>query len=49
MEPDINEILSALAKHIGDLTVRLMLAEARVAAFERAEVDRLAEQEADHD
>ena len=45
MEPDLNAVLASLAKHVGDLTVRLTLAEARVAAYERAEVDRAAAKE----
>ena len=47
MEPDINEVLATLAKHVGDLTVRLALAESRAAAFERAAVEQMAEQESD--
>ena len=49
MEPNLNEVLSALAKHVGDLTVRLTLAEAQVAAFERAQIDQMAEQESADD
>lgn len=45
-EVDAEVVLRRLATHVGDLTVRLAVAEAQVAAYERAEVDRLAVQEA---
>jgi hypothetical protein len=36
VETDVNEVLSRLSRQIGELAVRLALAEARVAAYERA-------------
>lgn len=45
METDATEVLSNLARQVADLSVRLALAEAQVAAYQRAEVDRLAEEE----
>jgi hypothetical protein len=45
METDINAVMGRLAGQIGDLSIRLAIAEARLAAFERAEIDRMAAQE----
>ena len=46
MDVDLKEVLQRLAGQVGDLTVRLAIAEAQLAAFERAEVDRIAAEEA---
>lgn len=46
---DVNAVVSSLATQISELTVRLAVAEARLAAFERAEIDHMAEQEAADD
>lgn len=43
---DANAVIGSLAAQISELTVRLAVAEARVAAFERADVDRIAAEEA---
>lgn len=49
MNVDAQQVIDRLARHIADLTVRLAVAESQVEAYKKAEVDRLAEQEADHD
>lgn len=49
MEIDLNEVLSRLGKQVGDLSVRLALAEAQVEALQKAEVERFAQQEASDD
>ena len=46
MEVEVQRVLDQLARQIGETAVRLAVAEARVAAFERAEVDRIAAEEA---
>jgi hypothetical protein len=46
VEADAREVIGSLARQVADLTVRLAVAEAQVAAFERAEVDRIAAEEA---
>lgn len=45
MEADVNEIVKRLAGNVADLTVRLAVAEARLHAYEQAEVDGLADEE----
>ena len=45
MEVDVQAVIERLSRQIADLTVRLAVAESQVAAYERAEVDRMAAQE----
>lgn len=44
---EVQDIIDRLAREVSSLTVRLAMAEAQIAAHERADVDRLAEQEND--
>ena len=46
MQVDVQQVIDNLGRQVGDMAVRLAVAEARVAAFERAEVDRIATEEA---
>lgn len=46
---DPQEVLSALARQVGDLSVRLAVAEARLAAADREAVEKAAAQEAERD
>lgn len=45
MQVDAQTVIEGLSRQIGDLTVRLVVAEARAEQAERALVDRMAEQE----
>lgn len=46
MKVEAQQVIEALSRQIGDLTVRLAVAEVRAEQAERALVDRSAEQEA---
>lgn len=43
------DVIGRLARHVADLTVRLTVAEAQLAAYERAAVDDVAAREAADD
>ena len=47
MNMPAQEVIDQLGRQIAELAVRLAIAEARVAAFERAEIERAAKQEAE--
>ena len=49
MDADVNEVLARLARQVGDLSVRLAVAEARLAAVDREAVEKAAAQEAERD
>lgn len=49
MELDAEDVVNRLGRQVADLTVRLAIAEARVSAYERAEVERAAAEEAAND
>ena len=49
MDADLNDVLDRLARQIADLSVRLAIAEARLAAVDREAVEKAAAQEADVD
>ena len=48
MTVDAQEVIERLARQLAELAIRLAVAESRVTAYERAEVDRMAAQEADN-
>lgn len=46
MNVEVQAVIDNLGRQVGDMAVRLAVAEARIAAFERADVDRVAAEEA---
>jgi hypothetical protein len=49
MEVDLREVIASLSGQVADLAVRCAVAEARVKAYERAEIDALAAEESGGD
>lgn len=49
MNVEADDVVNRLARQVAELTVRLAIAEARVGAYERAEVERAAAEEAAND
>ena len=48
-EASVDDVLASLARQVGDLSVRLAVAEARLAAADREAVEKAAAQEAADD